>query len=106
MLDFYSGWNRPCDGGGLTLRKYNVMNWGMVPYDYADYFTENVFETLFPNYRAFAMDDERGEVATRPFVCLYVCISVYLSICTPHPFHQRTRTRTRASTHTHTTVDV
>ena len=67
MLDFYSDWHRPCDGGGLTFRSYNVMNWGAVPYDYADYFTESVFETIFPHYRSFAMDDERGHLAPTPY---------------------------------------
>ena len=52
VLDYSSGWHRPCDGHPYTLAVVGrPRNWGVIPYGEADFAVDHVFETIYPGYR-------------------------------------------------------
>lgn len=65
MIDFVGGFARPCDSRPKT---YTSGSWGSIPWDAADQFTDSIFDTIWPGYRAGAlMHDESGYISPTPF---------------------------------------
>ena len=65
LLDFFSGWARPCDSAPFS---YHPIAWGRIDWDAADYLADYVFELMFPGYRAGSLrHDEQGYLAPTPF---------------------------------------
>ena len=49
LLDFFGGWRRPCDGEPYQLSSTSLpRNWGVIPWDNADFAVDYVFETIYP----------------------------------------------------------
>lgn len=65
LIDFLSGWSRPCDAKPKT---YSPVTWGTLAWDAADFFLDAVFEVVYPGYRAGALrHDEQGYLAPTPY---------------------------------------
>lgn len=71
MVDFFSGWSFPRH---LYSRDaYKV--WGNLPYEKADYMTDNMLNVLYPGYQdASYYHDERGFIAPTPFGDMTDCL--------------------------------
>lgn len=71
MVDFLSGWSFPRH---LYSRDaYKV--WGNLPYEKADYMTDNMLNVLYPGYQdASYYHDERGFIAPTPFGDMTDCL--------------------------------
>lgn len=71
MVDFLSGWSFPRH---LYSRDaYKV--WGNLPYEKADYMTDNMLDILYPGYRdASYYHDERGFITPTPFGDMTDCL--------------------------------
>jgi hypothetical protein len=68
LLDFNGGWRRPCDGEPFEVSSISPpRNWGMIPWDLADFAVDHVFETVYPGYRTYGTSDEGGHLVPTPF---------------------------------------
>ena len=68
LLDYYRGWHRPCDGHPYTLATVGrPRNWGVIPWDEADFAVDHLFETVYPGYRESDLADESSHLAPTPF---------------------------------------
>ena len=71
MTDFFAGWSFPRHL--YSGNAYKV--WGNLPYEAADYLTDNVLDVLYPGYQdASYFKDERGFIAPTPYGDMADCI--------------------------------
>ena len=71
MTDFFAGWSFPRHL--YSRNAYRV--WGNLPYEAADYLTDNMLDILYPGYQdASYFRDERGFIAPTPYGDMTDCI--------------------------------
>jgi len=71
LLDFYAGWTFP-----RHLYSGNIYRvWGNLPYKPGDYFTDAVFDLLYPGYQDSSyFHDESGFISPTPFGDIADCL--------------------------------